>query len=329
MNKKWIKTGVLLTFFILSGCEKAKDFSPPKETEETKTDIVIGATLASRDSPYLQTISEYMVAKAEEENITLMLEYADWDAEVQTRQLNEFRRRQVDAVIFCPVNTKAMQMPLKKLKEARIPVINLNMRVDAVSSVYVDTYIGASNSQEASMAAEMVIEIFGADGGQIGIIEGAPGSDAQIYRTQTFVEQLTAHPEIEIVALGKGGWDREKARLAAWDMLTKYPKLQVIYCHDSDMAMGAITAVEDLNLQGRVQVIGISESEEYIQAVQEGRLYGFVTQPPEYEGITSIEKAVDAAGGMTLRAWYKSPIQIVTGENVELFILKEDKASGR
>lgn len=325
MNNRWMKTGLVMSLcIILAGCSVKEEFGQIAEDPDAKSEIIIGATLASRESPYQQAISEHMLAKAEAEGITLLLDYADWDVEIQTQQLDDYRKQKVDAVIFVPVNTKAVQMPLKRLKEDRIPVINLNMRVDAVSSVYIDTYVGASNSEEASLAAEMVIELMGNEGGQIGIIEGAPGSDAQIYRTQTFVEQLTAHPQIEIAALGKGGWDREKARLAAWDMLTKYPDLQVIYCHDSDMAMGAIAAVEELNLQKQVAVIGISESEEYIKAVQEGRLYGFVTQPPEYEGITGIEKAIDAANGMTLRPWYKSPIQIITGDNVEQFIRKNN-----
>lgn len=310
---------------VFTGCKKSEDSIRTQADKKTLEGIVIGATLASSDSPYLASVSEYMIAEAKAKGVTLLLEYAEWDAQVQAQQLDEFNRQKVDAIIFCPVNAKAMLMPLKRIKEARIPVINLNMRVDAVSSVYVDAYVGASNSEEASLAAEMVIEVMGESGGQIGIIEGAPGSDAQIYRTQTFVEQLTAYPQVEIVALGEGGWNRASAKLAAWDMLKRYPELEVIYCHDSNMAMGAISAVEELGLEEQVQIIGISESPEYIEAVRNGRLYGFVTQPPEYEGTTCIKKAVDVANGKTLQAWYKNPIQIVTRENVDLFIKMNEK----
>lgn len=307
----------IVLVIILVSCQKADKAAPSKEEQSSPQGIVIGVSLASSDSPYLKSVSEYMISEARTQGVTLLLKYAQWDAEVQAQQLNEFRKQKVDAIIFCPVNAKSMLTPLKKIKEAQIPVINLNMRVDAISAVYVDSYVGASNEEEASLAAEMVVEMLGEQGGAIGIIEGAPGSDAQIYRTQTFVEQLTAYPQIQIIALGEGGWNRNMAQLAGWDMLKKYPDLQVIYCHDSNMAMGVIAAVEELGLQGKVRIIGISESPEYIKAVQDERLYGFVTQPPEYEGRTSVEKAVAAANGKILQAWYKNPIQIVTKDNVK------------
>ncbi|MFV0527500.1 MAG: sugar ABC transporter substrate-binding protein [Lachnospiraceae bacterium] len=313
----------LLLVMVLSG---ACASSPGSQTQETTTQgaqeadstteeapVVIGATLASEDSTYIKSLETYMQKEALSQGAELKIEYAQWDAQIQTQQIRTFIQEKVDVIIVCPVDAKSLLTPLKEAEKAEIPVINVNMRVDAISSIYVDSYVGASNSQEATMAAELAIAYLGEEGGQIGIIEGAPGSDTQVYRTQTFVEQLASHPQIEVVAISGGKWEREQASLSAWDILTKFPQLRLIYCHDSDLALGASEQIEELGRD--VAVIGIGENEEYLQAVLDGKIYGLVTQPVSYEGQQAILSAVNAAKGETLKPWYKDPIEVVTKEN--------------
>ena len=173
-------------------------------------------------------------------------------------------------------------------------------------------------SEEAALAADFLVEALGSKGGEAAIIEGAPGSDAQIYRTQTFMEQLASHPEIEVVAIGNGNWDREKAYLVTKDIVTKNPDLSAIFSHDSNMAMGVIKALEEMKKQDQILVIGIGEdNDEYLQAVTDGKLAGLITQPPSYEGKYSVYCAIMAAKGSELRPWYKDPIEIITKDNVK------------
>lgn len=319
---------ILMIFPVFNGDRSEvyqKNAGKTKGIHKGDETIIIGVALPSRDSYYIKEIRNQMEKKAVEEGVELLVEYADWNVETQSRQLQNFIKKGVDAIVLCPVNAKSMLMPLKEIEKSKIPVINLNMRVDAVSSIYVDSYIGANNSEEAAMAAEMMKNMLGEEGGDIAIIEGAPGSDTQIYRTQTFVEQILSSPEIRVVGIGNGEWDRDKAGLVAYDLITKNPELKAIYCHDSEMAMGAIETIESLGMSGLIQVIGISEMSEFIQAVKDGRLYGFISQPSYFEADTSIEKAIDAAKGKTLRTWYKDPIEMVTKQNIETFEKEYEK----
>lgn len=65
--------------------------------------------------------------------------------------MRDFIRRKVDAIIFCPVNAKSYLNVLREARNAGIPVINLNMKVDTVSAEYITTYVGASMSEEADL----------------------------------------------------------------------------------------------------------------------------------------------------------------------------------
>ncbi len=313
---------LILVAFVMTSCQSNSGIVNDDKEADDKSEIVIGATLASEDSVYLDLLSGYMKLAARERAVMLDLVYADWNVELQTRQIEDFIAQGVDAIILNPVNAKSMLGSLKMAEQAGIPVINLNMKVDGISTEYIDTYVGASMSEEAVLAGELVLDILGEEGGQVAIIEGAPGNDAQIYRTQTLMEYLIPHPRVAVVGMGNGGWDRRKAYLVAWDLIKNNPQLEVIYAHDSNMAMGAIEAIDELEKTGTIQVIGIGEDPEYLQAIKDGRLYGLVTQPPDYEGKYSVYCAIMAANGETLRPWYKNPVQIITKDNVDDYKLQ-------
>ena len=324
--KKLLQCLAILTLVgSLSGCQFTKQDPKTNSSEQTKQQEtrIIGATMAA-ESPYLTSVSSYMSDAAIEKDVDLQLVYANWNVNTQIKQMYDFIDQKVDAIILAPVNAKSMLTPLKKAKEAGIPVINLNMKVDNISTEYIDTYVGASSSEEASKAALLFVELLGEKGGEIAIIEGAPGSDPQIYRTQTFIEQLTSHPQIKIVGIGNADWSRKKAELVTRDLLQKNPNIQGIYCQDSEMAMGVITALENMQMNGKISIVGIGENEEYLQAVKEHKLAGIITQPPEYEGKYSIYCAVMSIEGIQLRPWYKDPIEIVTPQTVGnyKFVLK-------
>lgn len=317
--KKYIKTVILgiCGTLIFGACGTGSSTSEQKSREENEEKLIIGAALAAEDSSYMQLLVKHMEDAAQEKDVELIVEYAEWNVETQTRQMETFIEQKVDAVILCPVNAKSLLMPMKKVAKAGIPLINLNMKVDAISAEYITTYVGSSSSEEAALAADVFIERLGDKGGAIAIIEGNPGSDAQIYRTQTFVEQLTPYPDIEIVGVSNGGWDRDKSYLVTYDLLKRNPDLSGLYCQDCNMAMGAVKAIEELEMQEQVMVVGISDEEEYLKALEEGKLEAIISQPSEYEGKNAIYTAVMAANGEELRPWYKDPVQIITKEDMK------------
>ena len=171
-------------------------------------------------------------------------------------------------------------------------------------------------SEEAVMSGQMAVECL-CEKGKIGIIEGLQGSDPQIYRTQTFLKYVDSYPDIEIVGIMEGNWSRQKAALAVLDLIKKDKDIDLIYCHDSNMAMGAYEMLKKKGLEKQIHVIGIGSEQIYIDAVRDGKLYGIVTQSPEFEASFAWSCAKRAAEGFTLRFWYKTPASIMTKENVD------------
>lgn len=309
---------LILSIFIVCMTSAAGIYGSAGELEDIETEKrkVIGASLASEQASYQQTLGNLLEAEADSNSkYQLEVKYAGWSIAEQEKQLKAFIKEGVDAIILCPVNAKSFLNILKDARKAGIPVINLNMKVDTVSTEYITTYVGGSMSQEADMAAEMAVECLG-EKGKIGIIEGTQGSDPQIYRTQTFLEYIGAYPDIEVVGIVEGDWSSHKASLAARDLINKDKNIDLIYCHDSNMAMGVYEMLEERGLEKQIHVIGIGSGQEYTDAVQEGKLYGIVTQSAEFEASFAWSCAKRAAEGDILRLWYKTPARIVTKETI-------------
>lgn len=281
---------------------------------------VIGATLASSQASYQYALGTLLVEVAKKDtDCTLDIRYAEWNVEEQEEQMREFIRNKVDAIILCPVDAKSYLNVLKEVRNAGIPVINMNMKMDAVSTEYITTYVGASMSEEADLAGQLVVECLNGKKGKVGIIEGTQGTDPQIYRTQTFLEYISSYPDIEVVGIAEANWSKAKAGLAASNLLAQNPDINVFYCHDSNMAMGVYDMLKARGLENKIQIIGIGNEQQYMDAVREGKIYGLVTQPPEYEAEYAWSCAKRAADGEVLRLWYKNLVVSLTKENVDSY----------
>lgn len=286
--------------------------------EEDK--VTIGISMASELASYQKGLAGKMQEIAEQsDSYEVEFYYADWDADKQEEQLREMIDKQVDSIILCPVDAKSFLNVLREAKDAGIPVVNLNMKLDPFSCEYITTYVGGSMSEEAVLAAELAADYFGEEEGKIGIIEGFPGSDPQIYRTQAFLEEMNSQPNIEIVGIVDGKWSRSRAELATLDLLRKEPEIDMIYCHDCNMAMGAYDTLEKEGKEDEVKIIGIGDAVEYKDAVKEGKIYGIVSQSADYEAAYALICAEKAARRKELRPWYKNPCEALTAENIDKY----------
>ena len=125
-----------------------------KRREEEK--VTIGISMASELASYQKGLAGKMQEIAEQsDSYEVEFYYADWDADKQEEQLRDMIDKQVDSIILCPVDAKSFLNVLREAKDAGIPVVNLNMKLDPFSCEYITTYVGGSMSEEAVLAAEL------------------------------------------------------------------------------------------------------------------------------------------------------------------------------
>ena len=180
------------------------------------------------------------------------------DQAEQTNQIQNFITQKYDVLILNLVQASSAPEITDMCKEAGIPVVYINREPDAAEEERWEseglnaTYVGCDARQSGTYQGEEILET--ANKGDINsdgkvsyiMIQGDPENvDAQ-YRTEFSVKALTdAGMEVEELSKQRGDWDQAKAQQIAQDALNQYgDKIEVIFCNNDAMALGALQAIE-------------------------------------------------------------------------------------
>jgi len=247
------------------------------------------------------------------------------DMAEQTNQIQNFITQGMDVIILNLVQTSSADAVIDMIVEADIPLVLINrepLAYDADGNTLDEAYegilnnpkvcyVGADARQSGTFQGEMVLELdnqgdINGDGKISYImIEGDPENiDAQ-YRTEFSVKALTdAGKEVECLDDQVGNWDQTKGQELCANALTAYgDKIEVVFCNNDAMALGAATAIQTA---GRVvgediYLFGVDALEEAVELVKNGEMTGTVLN----DHIGQSHKAVDVA------------VQLLNGEEIE------------
>ena len=213
------------------------------------------------------------------------------DMAEQTNQVRNFITQGMDVIILNLVQTSSADAVIDEIVAAGIPLVLINREPMGDNGDYsyagiLDNpqvcYVGADARQSGTFQGEMVAELenhgdINGDGKVSYImIEGDPENiDAQ-YRTEFSVKALTdAGIEVECLDDQVGNWDQTKGQELCANALTSYgDKIEVVFCNNDAMALGAATAI---TTAGRkvgedIYLLGVDALEEAVQLVKDGEI---------------------------------------------------------
>jgi ABC-type sugar transport system substrate-binding protein len=170
------------------------------------------------------------------------------------------------------------------------------------------------------MCAQSMVDTFGENPVNMVIIEGAAGSFPAIHRTSGFQTAIEGKTNYTILGQQNCGWDRPTAQATMEDFITRYgDKLNAVYSHDDNMAIGVIQALKAAGILEQVKVFSISGTIEGVDAIKAGEMVSTVDQSPTWEGEAAVEYAVKYLNGEQLPKWIKTPIASITADNAAQF----------
>jgi ABC-type sugar transport system substrate-binding protein len=118
-------------------------------------------------------------------------------------------------------------------------------------SLYV-TFMGSDFVEEGRKAGRWLLEKMKDQKGKVNIVElqGTVGSAPAIDRKKGFEEVIKADPKFKIVRSQTGDFTRAKGKEVMEAFLkAEGKKINVLYAHNDDMAIGAIQAIEEAGLK--------------------------------------------------------------------------------
>jgi ribose transport system substrate-binding protein len=163
--------------------------------------------------------------------------------------------------------------------------------------------------------------------GKIIAIQGMLANNAAIGRFQGLQKALKENPGVQLLQWESAEWDTTKAYSATKALLAAHPDVDGVWCANDNMAMGAIQALKEAGLAGKVKVTGTDGNPEAFDAIKAGTMVSTEFQDSRYQSQLGLTMALAAKAGKLdvkslpakHRSWLIPGVQ-VNNENVDKFV---------
>lgn len=250
---------------LIAGCT-------PKASGPKK--IVVGYSQIGAESGWRTANTKSIQEEAAKRGVDLQFSDAQQKQENQIKALKSFVAQGVDVIMVSPVVESGWEPVFKEIQKAHIPVIVSDRRPDVDPSMYV-TFIGSDFVDEGRRAGEWMAKKMHGKANiaeLVGTVGSAPAND----RAKGFREAIAKYPGMKIVITQSGDFKRGpgKETMEAFLKSPQGKKINALFAHNDDMALGAIQAIEEAGLKpGKdITIVSIDGVHDAFVAMKEGKL---------------------------------------------------------
>ncbi len=290
--------------------------------EETDMSVLqglkVGFAQCDNNNGWRIANTKSFVDAAEKYGFELIATDGQADIAKQASDIADLIAQGVDYLVFPPLQVDGLQAVTAEAMEAGIPVILTDRTMTGTPGVDWTCEIMGDFYLEAQMVAEYVVEVLGGKG-KVVILEGQPGADPTIQRQAGFIDYITEHaPEMEVIFSQTAEFNLEKGQQVMELALQQFKDdIDVVYCHNDDMALGAVKAIEQAGYDpADFHVCGIDSPANALQAVKDGKMLCSVTCTPLFgEPVAKI--IADLESGKPVEPKMVNPDRLFTQENAD------------
>ncbi len=264
----------LLILFTVSMSSCANQQNQPEPTNAKP--IVLGFAQVGEESVWRSANTQSIIDAAKEAGIDLIFFNAQQSTEKQRKAIRSFIAQQVDVIAFSPNVEDEWDSVLEEAKAAGIPVIIVDRSIKTKDDSLYVTYFGSNMLEEGRRAGRWLVEKLKGASGDINIAEirGNEKSDPTVSRSEGFREIIKPYPNMKIVLSEPADFLRSKGREVMNSFLGSGKKIDVLFSHNDDMALGAIKAIEEHGLRpGKdILIVSVDAIREAFEAMIAGKL---------------------------------------------------------
>ena len=137
----------------------------------------------------------------------------------QLSQIEDVVVKKPSAIVFTPVDYKAMVPGVEKINDAKIPVVNITDRSAGGKFL---SFVGADDYSLGLETARFLLKTIGGKG-NIVIIEGVKGSLTNVDRVRGFNDALKENPGAKLLASQPGNYQRLQALQVMENLMQSNP----------------------------------------------------------------------------------------------------------
>ena len=330
MNNRMLRVFVvmLVGIFMLTCCKKTvvtpednpiteEDTDGDEKDENENETFKFGFSAIDMENPYFITLESAITEVLDEYGYELIVKDPASDADNQASQIEEMIDEGIDAIFISPVNWEKITPSLQKLKDAGIKIINVDTQVKEMD--YVDAYIGSDNKKAGYICGQDLVERC-PDGGKILILE-CPTQNSINDRITGFEEAIsTAENGFEVIERKDTNGEFEIAMEVTKEILEQHPDINIIMCGNDQIAVGAKTAVNVLNMND-VIIYGVDGSPDIKKELKksDNKIAGTAAQSPINIGKVSAQIGIDMLLGEDYEKETYEDVFMINEDNVDMY----------
>jgi D-xylose transport system substrate-binding protein len=273
----------LLAGFIFAGCV-------PKQPK-------IGLLVHSYETPRWQNDQKYFVAAVEQLGGTTLVKMADNNADKQISQAKELIKKGAMVLVVIPVDQAAAAEIVTLAHKKDIRVIAYDR---LINNCRLDYYVSTDNVMVGELQAQYLTKV--KPTGNYALL-GGPSNDnnsRMIYIGQmSILQPFVERGEINIAfrQFAKAWTSAEGYRLACASLDSTKNKIDAIICGNDAMALGAIKAMKERGLNGKIAIAGQDADMANISEIQKGHQTMTIFKRIKTMASTAAELSIHLAKG--------------------------------
>jgi galactofuranose transport system substrate-binding protein len=276
--------------------------------------ITLGFAQVGAESAWRTANTVSIKQAAKDAGINLKFSDAQQKQENQIKAIRSYIAQKVDVIAFSPVVESGWEPVLQEAKRAKIPVILTDRNIDVKDTSLYVTMIGSDFMEEGRRAGKWLEDHYKDNPGPINIVElqGTVGSAPANDRHSGLMEVIKNDPKFKIIASQSGDFTLAGGKQVMEAFAKTYGnKINVVYAHNDDMALGAIQAMEEAGMKpGKdIAVVSFDATKGGFEAMIAGKMNVDVECSPLL-GPQLMTAVKDVVAGKQL------PKRIVTNETV-------------
>jgi ribose transport system substrate-binding protein len=207
----------------------------------------------------------------------------------QTALVDEALSAKRDAIVFTPVDIKAMVPAVQKINAANVPLVNVSDRLTGGTIV---AFIGSDDYSIALETARTLLKAMGGKGNLV-VLEGPDTIPTAVARLRGFKDALKEFPNVKVTLSKNAMYARPPAADLFKTMLKLNPPPQVdgVLAANDAMALGAIEAFKAAN-KPLPPIVGINASKEAVDLIKAGEMLASGDYNGLIEGCLGAEIAI-------------------------------------
>jgi erythritol transport system substrate-binding protein len=270
------------------------------------------------ENPFFKAEADAAKAKAEELGYETSVASHDDDPNKQSELIDAAISRKAKAIILDNAGADASIGPVRKAKEAGIPVFLIDREINATGIA--TAQIVSNNSQGAQLGAQEFVKALGGKGKYVELVGKESDTNAGV-RSKGYADVIGQVPAMKQVARQSANWDQQEAFTKMETILQRNRDIDGVIAGNDTMALGAVAALKAANLLDKVTVVGFDGSPDVISAIKKGEAHATVLQPAALIAEMAVEQADEFIKNGKASQPEKQSIdcELVTKENADEF----------